>query len=219
MANAAAVAGLATAVAVGLTLTNVISARFLRVFSRAHLQAVMQLVRRPAPGSIFEIKPDTKLAAILAAVSNGLITLDQATVTYAGFIDDESDGKKRAELVERYKLLTATKDIKTFSTASATATDMGVFSWLCNSDWQSRLPTTAAPAQTHRSCSSPPLSNAGVERQASSEFGMIARERGEKQHGISAGRPLKWRLRRACSPNEAWRAWQRSRFAHLRRDI
>ena len=130
VANAAAVAGLATAVAVGLTLTNVISARFLRVFSRAHLQAVMQLVRRPAPGSIFEIKPDTKLAAILAAVSNGLITLDQATVTYAGFIDDESDDKKRAELVERYKLLTATKDIKTFSTASATATDMGVFSWL-----------------------------------------------------------------------------------------
>ena len=63
-------------------------------------------------------------------MSNGLITLDQATVTYAGFIDDESDDKKRAELVERYKLLTATKDIKTFSTASATATDMGVFSWL-----------------------------------------------------------------------------------------
>jgi hypothetical protein len=130
VANAAAVAGLATAVAVGLTLTNVISARFLRIFSRAHLQAVMQLVRRPAPGSIFEIKPDTKLAAILAAVSNGLVTLDQATVTYAGFIDDESDGQKRAGLVERYKLLTATKDIKTFSTASATATDMGVFSWL-----------------------------------------------------------------------------------------
>jgi len=130
VANAAAVAGVATAVAAGLTLTNVISARFLRIFSRAHLQAVMQLVRRPAPGSIFEIKPDTRLTAILAAVSNGLITLDQATVTYAGFIDDESDDKKRAELVERYKLLTATKDIKTFSTASATATDMGVFSWL-----------------------------------------------------------------------------------------
>ena len=130
VANAAAVAGVATAVAAGLTLTNVISARFLRIFSRAHLQAVMQLVRRPAPGSIFEIKPDTRLTAILAAVSNGLITLDQATVTYAGFIDDESDDKRRAELVERYKLLTATKDIKTFSTASATATDMGVFSWL-----------------------------------------------------------------------------------------
>ena len=48
---------------------------------------------------------------------------------------------------------------------------------------------------------------------------MIARERGEKQHGISAGRPLKWRLRRACSPNEAWRAWQRSRFARTFAEI
>ena len=45
--NAAVVAGLATAAAVGLSLTNVISARFLRLFSRAHLQAVMQLCAAP----------------------------------------------------------------------------------------------------------------------------------------------------------------------------
>jgi len=128
--NAAVVAGLATAAAVGLSLTNVISARFLRLFSRAHLQAVMQLVRRPAPGSIFEITPDTKLTAILAAVSNGLVSLEQATITFAGFIDDEADEVKRKALVERYKLMTAAKDIKTFSTTSATATDMGVYSWL-----------------------------------------------------------------------------------------
>ena len=90
----------------------------------------MQLVRRPAPGSIFEITPDTKLTAILAAVSNGLVSLEQATITFAGFIDDEADEVKRKALVERYKLMTAAKDIKTFSTTSATATDMGVYSWL-----------------------------------------------------------------------------------------
>ena len=39
-----------------------------------------------------------------------------------------------------------------------------------------------------------------------------ARARGEKQHGVGAGRPHSWRLRLGFSPNEAWRAWQRSRF-------
>ena len=39
-----------------------------------------------------------------------------------------------------------------------------------------------------------------------------ARARGEKQHGFGAGRPHSWRLRLDFSPNEAWRAWQRSRF-------
>ena len=32
---------------------------------------------------------------------------------------------------------------------------------------------------------------------------MIARARGEKQHGFGAGRPQDWRLRRGCSPIEA----------------
>ena len=68
-ANAGVVAGLASAAAVTLTLTHVISPRFLRMFTRAHLHAVLQLVRRPSPGTIFELKPDTKLTAVLSAVS------------------------------------------------------------------------------------------------------------------------------------------------------
>ena len=48
---------------------------------------------------------------------------------------------------------------------------------------------TAAPAQMHRSCSAPPLSNAGAEPQASIERGMIARARGENEHAVGAGRP------------------------------
>ena len=54
---------------------------------------------------------------------------------------------------------------------------------------------TAAPAQMHRSCSAPPLSNAGAEPQASIERGMIARARGENEHAVGAGRPQDWRLR------------------------
>jgi len=111
MANAGIVAGLVASAALSLTLTNIISPRFLRLFSRAHLQAVMQLVRRPAPGSIFEIKPDTKLTAILAAVSNGLVTMEQAVITFAGFIDEEADAAKQAALVQRFKLLSSTNQV------------------------------------------------------------------------------------------------------------
>ena len=79
------------------------------------------------------------------------------------------------------------------------------------------IEATAAPAQMHRSCSAPPLSNAGGKRQALTECGMNARARGEKQHGVGAGRPILRRLRPGCSPAGAWRPWQLSRFAHLRR--
>ena len=32
---------------------------------------------------------------------------------------------------------------------------------------------------------------------------------------FGAGRLVEWRMRRACSPFEAWGAWPRSRFAEL----
>ena len=129
-ANAGVVAGLASAAAVTLTLTHVISPRFLRMFTRAHLNAVLQLVRRPSPGTIFELKPDTKLTAVLSAVSSGQVTMEQALVAFAGFIDDEADEAKRKALVERYKLLTSTKDIGKYTAAGSTVTDTGVYSWL-----------------------------------------------------------------------------------------
>ena len=42
---------------------------------------------------------------------------------------------------------------------------------------------------------------------------MNARERGVHEHGFGAGWHLEWRIRRACSPLDAWGAWQGSRFA------
>ena len=98
------------------------------------------------------------------------------------------------------------------STAGRVATATALGSRDCH-----HIEATAAPAQMHRSCSAPPLSNAGGKRQALTECGMNARARGEKQHGVGAGRPILRRLRRGCSPAGAWRPWQRSRFAHLRR--
>ena len=115
--NAGLVANVAAVVATGvsLTLTDVIAPRFLRMFSKAHLSALLQLLRRPPSGTIFEIKVNTKLTDILQAISNGLVTMEHAAIVYAGFIDDEADDSRRAALRETYKLLTSTKDFKAFA--------------------------------------------------------------------------------------------------------
>jgi hypothetical protein len=130
-ANAALVAGISTATTTAIALTGVIAPRFLRMFSRAHLQAVLQLVRRPTPGTIFEIKKDTKLSAILQAVGNGVVTMEQATIALATFIDDETETAVRAKLEKTYELLVATKELKVNGVGvGAVASDAGVFSWL-----------------------------------------------------------------------------------------
>jgi len=128
--NAGLVAGVAGLAVTALTLTNVISTRFLRMFTRAHLQLVLQLVRRPAPGTVFELTKTTKIAEILRAVGNGMITLEQAAITFAGFIDDASDADERAALTAKFKLITSTKDLKAFSDSNAVISDTGVYSWL-----------------------------------------------------------------------------------------
>jgi hypothetical protein len=128
--NAQVVAGLAAAAAATVTLTNVVSTRFLRMFSRAHLQAVMQLVRRQAPGTIFELKKDTKLQDILVAVAAGQLTMEQAATTMAGFIDDETDEDERKRLMDRYKMIIATKDFSGLSPDRATVADVDIYTWL-----------------------------------------------------------------------------------------
>ena len=126
--NAGVVAGLAASAGAALTLTGLISSRFLRIFTRAHIQAIMHLVRRPAPGTIFEIKSDSKIKDILTAVAAGQVTMEQAAIAFVGFIDDETDDDKRKALTEKYKLITSTKDLSSF--ASGHGADAGVYSWL-----------------------------------------------------------------------------------------
>ena len=130
--NAGVVAGTAALVAAGtaLSLTDVVRPRFLRMFSKAHLSALLQLIKRPAAGTIFEIKVDSKLSDVLQAISVGQLTLEHAMVCYAAFIDDESDKDKRSALHETYKLLSSTKEMKGFSTSASASADVGVWTWL-----------------------------------------------------------------------------------------
>ena len=133
--NAGVVGGLTALVSAGtaLTLTNVVRPRFLRMFTKAHLTALLQLVRRPVPGTIFEVKQDTKLSVVLQAVSVGQITIEHAMIAYAGFIDGcdpDSEKEKLQAFRETYKLLSSTKDMAGFAAGSTASADVGVWTWL-----------------------------------------------------------------------------------------
>ena len=70
-ANALVMTGAAAAGAT-LTLANLISTRFLRIFTRAQLNAAQALANRPAPGTIFEIQASTGLEPWQKTNSAGL---------------------------------------------------------------------------------------------------------------------------------------------------
>ena len=133
--NAGVVGGLAALVAAGtaLTLTDIVRPRFLRMFTKAHLSALLQLVKRPAAGTIFEVKEGSKLTDVLQAISVGQLTLEHAMICYAGFIDDcdpVDDKDKLQRLRETYKLLSSTKDMKGFASSGTASAEIGVWTWL-----------------------------------------------------------------------------------------
>ena len=132
VANAGVVGGLAAMAGTALTLTDVIRPRFLRIFTKAHLTAILQLVMRPQAGTIFEIKSTSKLASVLQAISVGQVTLEQAMVAYAGFIDDDDgkDAPRLTKLRETYKMLSSAKDVKAFGGVGVASSDLGVWTWL-----------------------------------------------------------------------------------------
>ena len=128
-ANALVMGGVAAAGAT-LTLANVLSTRFLRIFNRAQLNAAQSLANRPVPGTIFEITAATGLQKILQAVATGQTSMEQATITLASLIDAEADGDRKTALVQKYKLLVGSKDIKGYSSHSGAPAEVGIWTWL-----------------------------------------------------------------------------------------
>ena len=91
----------------------------------AHLQSrtahggAQSLANRPPPGTVVEITKGMKLKKILESISTGHVTMEQATLAFASFIDDEDDEAAKKALQATYKLLVSTKDLKGFSSQGA----------------------------------------------------------------------------------------------------
>ena len=108
-----AAAAAASAVAAGtvLKLQDLISLRFLRMFTASSLSLVLRLVCKPAAGTTFVLDASTKLSAAFAAVRNGQATLEQVLVGYAELADDATDATEKATLRERYKMVCEARDM------------------------------------------------------------------------------------------------------------
>jgi len=108
-----AAAAAATAVAAGTVfkLQDLVSLRFLRMFSASSLAMVLRLVSKPAAGTEFVLNASTKLSTAFAAVRNGQATLEQVLVGYAELADDAAEEHQKVALRERYKMVCEARDM------------------------------------------------------------------------------------------------------------
>ena len=114
-----------------ISLAKSIGARFLRAFTRAELTAVTTIAARPPPGTPVVIAAGTKLKEIGIYLSQGLVSMEQVSLLYAGFIDEESDADKKKELMNNLKLIMSLKDLPGVSGAQADAGEpYGALTWL-----------------------------------------------------------------------------------------
>lgn len=123
-ANAAIVAGGAGA----LVLAELIPKRFLRVFQRSALETIRSLVRRPQPGTQFELTATTSGPSILSAIQTGQIEVEAAIFRIAELLEEATDETRRS-LVSRMETLRTFKGAQ-ISVGKRTAVDCGVYSYL-----------------------------------------------------------------------------------------
>jgi len=114
-----------------ISLAKCISPRFLRMFTRAELSTVITIASKPPPGTPVTITAATKLKAICVYLEQGLVSLEQVNILYAGFVDDENDALKRKGLMDNLRLLVLMKDSHGAAGAQLDAGEpYGVLTWL-----------------------------------------------------------------------------------------
>ena len=115
-----------------LKLAGLLKPRFLRIFSRVSLETILALVRRSQPGTVFEITATTRGPAILAAVQNGLLTMENAVLKLATLIEDADDEDVQNSLMRRLDILKTSADIqhKTGQGAFSGLFDSGILTYM-----------------------------------------------------------------------------------------
>ena len=127
-ANVAVVAGGVGA----LNIAGLLKPRFMRLFSKVAFETVLALVRRKEPGTTVVIDIDTKVPEILLAVSNGLLTMDNAVLRLCELIEDAASDADRAKLTRRLDNLKSACDIrhKANDTAASGLFEAGVLTFM-----------------------------------------------------------------------------------------
>ena len=114
-----------------ISLAKCILPRFLRMFTRAEISTVQTIASRPPPGTAVVVTATTKLKDICIYLDQGLVSMEQINIMFAGFVDDEADADKRKALMDNLKLLSSMKDSRGASGAHMDAGEpYGVLTWL-----------------------------------------------------------------------------------------
>ena len=80
-----------------LSLVALIRPPYLRTFTLATIELLLAIVRRPAPGTEFEVKADTKTSAIISAVKSGVLTLESALIQITDVMDTNINEEQTAK--------------------------------------------------------------------------------------------------------------------------
>ena len=121
--NAAIITGKAAG---SLKLAGCLAPRFLRMLSRAELTTITTLANRPPPGTAITFTAKTKLKELMVYMKQGLVSKEQIEVTFAEFIDAESDATKKKDLRENVKFLMSAADSDPLSEEDPG----GLYTWL-----------------------------------------------------------------------------------------
>ena len=95
-----------------LTLAKLIKPRFMRLFSRVHLDTILTLASRKEPGEAFDITEDTTGTQLLMAIQNGRTTMEMAIFKLCELMDTETNATKRAVLKNRMDCMKTASDIR-----------------------------------------------------------------------------------------------------------
>ena len=132
VAGVAANTAVVVAGAGALSIASLVNTRFLKMFTKTGLEAILNLIKRPSPGVPFDIDETTTAKAILAAINVGQITLEAAVVAVADLMDEADDADAVAKLQGRLDCLKVLKSTAAHADAihSGTPVDMGIFTFL-----------------------------------------------------------------------------------------
>ena len=112
-----------------LSLVALIRPPYLRTFTLATIELLLAIVRRPAPGTEFEVKADTKTSAIITAVKSGVLTLESALIQITDVMDTSITDVQTAKFTAAISALKALKEVNSLS-LTATAGQGGALSFL-----------------------------------------------------------------------------------------
>jgi hypothetical protein len=108
-----------------LSLAGLLKPRFMRIFSLVSFDTILYLVKRSAPGTAFSIDGSTQAPAILTAIQNGRLSMQDAVLKLCDLVEQATEEEDIRKLTRRLECLKTACDVQAkISGASANFTGL-----------------------------------------------------------------------------------------------